>query len=55
MLYDGFTEIDVMMIGGWKSQRAFRRYVRSDEISLQIKMGIWSEPDETWKKELAPR
>lgn len=54
LLYEGYTELEVMMIGGWKSIDAFRRYVRADRIMLFKKLGTLKQ-DDSWKKELAPR
>ncbi len=42
-----------MMIDGWKSYDAFRRYVHADEIMLQKRMGKWEE-DDSWKHALKP-
>jgi len=55
LLYDDFREIEVMMIGGWKSMAAFRRYARADDVMLMKKLGVLQEEDKTWKKDLAPR
>jgi len=53
LLYDDFREFEVMMIGGWKSYDAFRRYVQADEVMLLKKLGKW-ENDDSWKQTLAP-
>ena len=53
LLYEGWTELEVMMVGGWRSIAAFRRYVHADEILLQKRLGKW-EIDTRWYTELAP-
>lgn len=54
LLYHDYREFEVMMIGGWKSNEAFRRYVRADEVMLLKRLGKW-EIDDSWKSELAPK
>ncbi len=53
LLYDGWTELEVMMVGGWKSTIAFRRYVHANEMMLMKRLGKW-ENDTDWYRTLAP-
>lgn len=54
MLSDGFTEVDTMLVGGWKTFAAFHRYVTSDSIELQKKFRK-RKVDDSWKVRLAPK
>jgi len=53
MLADGFSEIETMSVGGWKTFVAFQRYVCSSDIGLLKKLGRY-QAVERWKSDLAP-
>jgi len=53
LLYVGYTEMEVMKIGGWKTYEAFHRYVQADDIMLQKRMGLL-ELDTSWYDDLKP-
>ncbi len=54
MLREGFSEMETMTIGGWRSREAFRRYVRMDEEMLKIKMGLIKYEMPKWRTVCAP-
>ncbi len=54
LISHNFREIECMMVEGWKSYEAFRRYVRADEVMLMIRLKKW-EIDDSWKADLAPK
>jgi len=53
LLYEGFTEMEVMKLGGWKTYDAFHRYVEADDMMLKKRMGLW-ELDTSWYEDLKP-
>lgn len=54
LLYDGWNTIEVMMVGGWLTHIAFKRYVHADQMMLLKRLGKW-ENDTSWYEELSPK
>lgn len=53
MIADGFSERVVKMIGGWKSDHAFNRYI-NDQTVYDIQMGALKF-NNTWYKTMKPK
>ncbi len=52
LMYDGWDSLQVMHVGGWRTMKAFTRYVQVDHIMLDIKQGLF-KPDLSWREKHA--